>query len=334
VKRLLSAAALVVPLVVAECGTGPAPAGDDREHPEHQIAHELMQVTEPHQATGGTLLEGPVFDEQGRLHLVDVMAPSGEPKVLRVDVDERSVEAVYTDQASAFTSAQISPVDGRLYLTDIAGGTVQSITLDGGDPRVQFTGEIDGRTMLPDDLAFDPDGNAYISDTRGMDGPGWESPGRIIRLGADGDATVLAADLPSPNGITFDADHSGLWVAQYNANRIDYLALDETRTQVTAAHPGMYVDGGTTRVDSTAVDADGNVYQGFHGKSEIHVYSPAGDLLSVIALPDDAPDLDSATNIAIAPGTADGVLTVSGPDGGYLYTFEALAEGTRQSNGG
>ncbi|MDA1362494.1 SMP-30/gluconolactonase/LRE family protein [Glycomyces luteolus] len=188
--------------------------------------------------------------------------------------------------------------------------------------------------MLPDDIAFDPEGTLYISDTRGMVGPGWETPGRIIRISADGDATVLAADLPSPNGITFDEDHEGLWVAQYNANRIDYFALDETRTQVTAAYPGMYVDGGKARVDSTAVDADGNVYQGFHLKPEIHVYSPNGDLLEVIALPGDAPDLDTATNIAVNPGTTDGVITVSGPDGGYLYTFDALAEGTRQSNGG
>lgn len=333
-KRLLTTGALLVPLVAAGCGAGPAPAEKDSGDTEHQTAEELMRVTEPHELSGGTLLEGPVFDEDGRLYLVDVMAPPGEPKVLRVDVDEQTVEAVYTDETSAFTSAQISPVDGRLYLTDIAGGSVKSITLDGTDPRTDFTGEIDGQTMLPDDLAFDPDGNMYISDTRGMLGPGWETPGRVIRVSAAGDAAVLAADLPSPNGITFDEGFAGLWVAQYNANRIDYFALDQARTEVTAAYPGMYVDGGKARVDSTAVDADGNVYQGFHLKPEIHVYSPEGDLLTVIAIPEGERDLDTATNIAIAPGTTEGVITVSGPEGGYLFTFDALAEGTRQSNGG
>jgi lactonase len=333
VKRLLITCTLLVPLVAGGCGAGPAHAEKDRET-EHQIADELMQVTEPHALSGGTLLEGPVFDEDGRIFLVDVMAPPGEPKVLRVDVEEQTAEPVYTDETSAFTSAQISPVDGRLYLTDFAGGAVKSIALDGTDPRTLFAGEIEGTTMLADDIAFDPEGNLYITDTRGMDGPGWETPGRIIRVSAEGDAIVLAADLPSPNGISFDEDHSGLWIAQYNANRIDYFTLDETRTEVAAAYPGMYVDGGKARVDSTAVDAEGNVYQGFHGKPEIHVYSPNGDLLAVIALPEDAPDLDTATNIAIEPGTTEGVVTVSGPDGGYLYTFEALAEGTRQSNGG
>nr|WP_277605883.1 SMP-30/gluconolactonase/LRE family protein [Glycomyces sp. L485] len=293
-----------------------------------------MQVTEPHALSGGTLLEGPVFDEDGRLFLVDVMAPPGKPKVLRVDVEAATAQMVYTDETSAFTSAQINPLDGRLYLTDIIGGAVTSMTLEGTDHRTLFSGEVDGTAMQPDDLAFDPEGNLYISDTRGMLGPGWETPGRVVRVSAEGEATVLAADLPSPNGITFDEGHGGLWVAQYNANRIDYFALDETRTEVTAAYPGMYVNGGKARVDSTAVDADGNVYQAFHLKPEIHVYGPNGDLLEVIAVPEDAPDLDTATNIAINPGTTDGVITVSGPDGGYLYTFEALAEGTRQSNGG
>jgi lactonase len=333
VKRLLITGAVLVPLLAGGCGAGPAPAEKDHET-EHQIADELMQVTEPHTLSGGTLLEGPVFDEDGQLFLVDVMAPPGEPKVLRVDVEEQTADPVYTDETSAFTSAQISPVDGRLYLTDFVGGAVKSIALDGTDPRTLFAGEIEGATMLPDDIAFDPEGNLYITDTRGMDSPGWETPGRIIRVSADGGATVLAADLPSPNGISFDQDHAGLWIAQYNANRIDYFALDGTRTGVAAAYPGMYVDGGKARVDSTAVDAEGNVYQGFHGKPEIHVYRPNGDLLTVIALPEDAPDLDTATNVAIGPGTINGVITVSGPAGGYLYTFEALAEGTRQSNGG
>lgn len=35
-----------------------------------------------------------------------------------------------------------------------------------------------------------------------------------------------------------------------------------------------------------------------------------------------------------APHTTDAYMTVSGPAGGFVYEFEALAEGIRQSNGG
>ena len=40
-----------------------------------RVAEQLMQVTSAHEATGGTLLEGPTIGEDGKLYVVDVMAP-------------------------------------------------------------------------------------------------------------------------------------------------------------------------------------------------------------------------------------------------------------------
>lgn len=330
-RRALRGVALlaIAPLALASCASGSAEPAGIRPV---QTARELLQVTSPHEATGGTLLEGPTFDVDGALYLVDVMAPAGEPKVLRVDVDAASAEAVYTDEASAFTSAQFSPVDGRLHLTDIVSGAVVSMTADGQDVQDVFSGEVDGARMLPDDIAFGEDGDMFVTDTAGMQSPGWETPGRVIRIGVDGEATVLAENLPSPNGISFDERGAGLYVAQYNANRIDYYALGDDGATVDAAFPAIHVDGGRARVDSTAVDAEGNIYQAFHGRPEIEIYSPAGDLLQTVVVPGDG--LESATNLAISPGTDDGYITVSGPAGGFVYTFRALAEGIRSSNGG
>lgn len=186
--------------------------------------------------------------------------------------------------------------------------------------------------MLPDDLAFDGDGSMFVTDTRGMQDPGWQAPGRVIRIDSDGVASVLARDLPSPNGISFDEQGDGLWVAQYNANRLDYYALNEDRTAVKEAYPGIYVDAGRARVDSTAVDSDGNIYQAFHGLAQINVYSNDGKLIQIIEVPGE--NLLSATNVAIRPGSTEGYITVSGSAGGYIYSFDALGEGTRQSNGG
>ncbi|WP_176168889.1 hypothetical protein [Krasilnikoviella flava] len=50
--------------------------------------------------------------------LVDVTAPAGGPKVVAIDLDAADVSTVFTDDRSAFTSVQLSPVDARLYLTD------------------------------------------------------------------------------------------------------------------------------------------------------------------------------------------------------------------------
>jgi len=64
------------------------------------------------------------------------------------------------------------------------------------------------------------------------------------------------------------------------------------------------------------------------------VYNQHGEHLATVEVPTRNGDLESATNVAITPGGTTAYLTVSGKAGGYLYTFDALAEGIRQSNGG
>ncbi|WP_342755686.1 SMP-30/gluconolactonase/LRE family protein [Allonocardiopsis opalescens] len=317
--------------LLAGCAAEAAPAAG----PVERLAERLAHVTSPHESTGMTLLEGPTLGPDGDLYLVDVTAPPGEPKVLRVDPGTGRVTPVYTDTTGAYTSAQFSPHDGRLYLTDILTGSILSITADGEDPATVFSGSVEGEPMAPDDLAFDQDGHLYVSDTTGHDSPTAEPAGRIVRIDrAGGEATVLADELPAPNGISFDEDFAGLWVSQYHGNRVDYLGLAEDGTAVASTHPAIHIDAGRGRVDSNAVDADGNVYQGFHGSPEIRVYDPRGTHLATITAPSTEGEPASATNLAIAPGSTDAYLTVSGPGGGFVYTFTALAPGIRQSNGG
>ena len=71
-----------------------------------------------------------------------------------------------------------------------------------------------------------------------------------------------------------------------------------------------------------------------HGLPEVRVYGPDGTHLTTDSVPDGDDGLLSATNLAIRPGTTDAYVTVSGPAGGFVYRFDALAQGVRQSNGG
>ncbi|MDT0265938.1 SMP-30/gluconolactonase/LRE family protein [Streptomyces sp. DSM 44915] len=336
--RPLAALATVGALALTGCGTeagGTAPEAADATPggPPHTLqAERVMRLTEPHQETGMTLLEGPTFDEDGQLIVVDVTAPAGDPKVLGIDLEAGTARPLHTDDRGAYTSAQFSPHDGRLYLTDYLHGEIVSLAPDGGDPRTFFAGEVDGAPMNPDDLAFDPAGNLYVSDSRGLSEG--EPLGRVVRIDRDGEqATVLADGLAATNGVSFDADHAGLWFSELLENRISYLKLDAAGA-VTSRHTAIRVDGGIAQTDSIAVDAAGNLYQGLHGRAAMLVYDRHGGHLATVELPTDHAGLESATNVAITPGGTTAYLTVSGPAGGYLYTFEALAEGTRQSNGG
>ncbi|MGJ3402230.1 SMP-30/gluconolactonase/LRE family protein [Glutamicibacter sp. Je.9.36] len=329
----LGLAGLGLMLALTGCGQEAPVSEGVAQH----AATELLQVTQVHAETGMTLLEGPVLDGQGNLFVVDVPAPAGEAKLLKIDLNSKDVSQVHTDGTGAYSSAQFSPADQRMYLSDIAGGRIISMNADGSDVQVFFEGDVDGRRVSPDDIAFDKEGNLFVSDFTAFPGAGVDAAqaGRIIRIdGETAQGSVVAENLPSTNGISFNEDYSGLWLSQYAANRIDLLALDQTGMKAASVQPAIYVNAGVAKVDSNAVDAAGNIYQMFEHDARIDVYSKTGQLKAQIRLPDDAQGLESATNIAIEPGTTQGYATVSGKSGGYVYTFEALAEGISQSNGG
>ncbi|GGR43384.1 lactonase [Nocardioides luteus] len=331
-RTSVSAVALAGALVAGLAGPAlAAPPG-----PEEIIASKVVKATSPHAELGMTLLEGPTFGADGDLYFVDVVAPSTAPKVLRLDPASREVSGFYTDESGVYTSAQWSPVDGRLYLTDYQG-TIRSVAPDGTDPRTVFSGPVEGQTMSPDDLTFDREGNMYLTDLTGYLDPEQEPAGRVIRVEADGSsATVLADELAAPNGISFDRSYSGLYISTLWENRISYLTLDHTRTLVRSTRVVADVDAAEgAETDSNAVDAAGNIYQAIHGEPVIRVFSQQGRPLATVRVPEaDRGGLTSATNVAIRPGTKQAYVTVSGDAGGFVYTFDALAPGTRQSNGG
>ncbi|MER5436963.1 SMP-30/gluconolactonase/LRE family protein [Streptomyces sp. NPDC002790] len=335
----LAAAAALGILALTGCGTEKAGTSDARpaaaSGAEHTIrATQVSHATNPHEATGMTLLEGPVLTKSGDLYVVDVTAPAGEPKVLSVDVKTGDHKGVYTDKTGAYTSAQISPHDGRVYLTEYQTGDVISIAQDGSDRRTFFSGKVDGSAMNPDDIAFDDDGNLYVSDLHGM--KTGEAEGRIVRIDRDGKKTTVLADkLAHPNGVMLDPEQKGLWISELAKDTISYLLLDADRTAVTTRHEAIHVDGGLAQTDSIAVDAEGNLYQALHGRPAMAVFSKYGERLGTVEVPaKEAKGLQSATNVAIKPGGKEAYMTVSGPKGGYVYKFDALAKGIRLSNGG
>ncbi|PYY37860.1 SMP-30/gluconolactonase/LRE family protein [Curtobacterium sp. MCJR17_055] len=332
----MSAAAAVV---LSGCAAPADHAAPATARTDDRTARRVVQVAPaPEAGTGyGPLLEGPTFAADGRLIAVDVTAGTARPKVVRIDLDRRKVTA-FGDGAglAAPTSAQSNPRDGRLYVTDFATGKVVSLDGRGGGLRVEFEGPVDGRPMQPDDLTFDQDGNMFVSDAAGNAASTEDPVGRVVRIdAATHRATVVLDGLASANGIAFDEDHRGLWVSEYNRNQIDHVQLDAEHEEATAVYPAIRPDAGASRVDSVAVDAAGNVYQGYEGKPVIDVFSRDGDPVAQVTVPShDRRAVTSATNLAIKPGTTDAYMTVSGPGGSFVYEFRAYGRGTQQSNGG
>ncbi len=347
--------ALVITLVVAVatgCAVTPAAApsaagpgsrqavgraaGEAGSKPRVIVASRLAKVTplDPAGPFGHvTLLEGPAFGPDGQLYFVDLTAPAGQPKVLKLNVRTGVTTPVYTDSSSNFSSLQFSPLNGKVYLTDLFSGNIYEMNADGSGFTTIFSGPIGGRPMAADDIAFNPAGDLYVSDTAGTP---WNLIGRVVRFNPDGtDPTVLQGNLAGANGISFSPDFSSLWVSEFTLGREDHFSLSAAGTSITTGNVGMSANMGTAGFDSNTVDAAGNVYQCEYPAGRILVWNSLGDLLATIVIPQNLPlPQMGTTNLAIKPGTTHGYITVGGENGGYIYQFTALAKGIPQSNGG
>ncbi|HVX32931.1 MAG TPA: SMP-30/gluconolactonase/LRE family protein [Solirubrobacterales bacterium] len=324
-------AALVAFAATATVGACSASAA--KHHPSGKTVMAKKFVRVAPAGSSPVLLEGGTFGPGGDFYFVNALAKAGTPKVLRLDVKTKKLEGIYTDDASAFTSTQFDPADGRLYVTDYDGGTIDSMKADGSDYRIDFGGPVDGKKMTPDDIAFDPQGDLFVTDATGTP---WDRTGRVIRFNPSvKKPTVLMSDLAAPNGISFTPDGSKLWVSEYAGQREDLLTLDPSGSEVAAASIGMRANVGLGGFDSNSVDAAGNVYQCVNELGEILVWNERGVLQKTIKIPQNLgkPEL-SATNLAIKPGTRDGFIVVGGAAGGFVYKFKALAKGIMPSNGG
>jgi lactonase len=281
-----------------------------------------------------TLLEGPAFGPDGDLYFVNLTAPANDPKILKLNVRTKQTTPVLTDHnpLTGFSSLQFSPADGRIYVTDFNQGNIDSLKADGSNFQPFFTDAVDGTRMVPDDIAFNPSGDMYITDYQGSP---FNLIGRLIRLDTSGNATVLQDGLSAPNGISFTPDFSGLWVSELTLGREDHFTLSADGKTVAGGSVGMTANIGLTGFDSNSVDSAGNVYQCVVGGGKVLVWNTDGDLIATIVVPQDLPQPETlVTNLAIKPGTTDGYLTVGGGNGGYIYKFRALAPGIPQSNGG
>src|SRR5258705_13825678 len=82
--------------------------------------------------------------------------------------------------------------DGRVYVAQVTGSQISALDVATG--RLETISAKGGVIVAPDDVAFDPRGDLYVTEV--MDA-------RVSVLGADGRTRVLRDDVPGANGITF-----------------------------------------------------------------------------------------------------------------------------------
>ncbi|HEY6592955.1 MAG TPA: SMP-30/gluconolactonase/LRE family protein [Asanoa sp.] len=237
--------------------------------------------------------EGPCFDEQGRLHVVDVRGGT----VSRVSPAGRDILATTHGGPNG---AAFGP-DGNLYVVNNGGllwcddghaygsaegnegGWVDRIRPDGTVERL-YT-ECAGEPLHAcNDIAFDSDGNFYFTDpehgTRAHRPPGyvcWASlDGREIRRVAEG--------LLLPNGIGITADGRHLIVVETLPRTLWRFDIDGPG-QLSNGRPLAQLPDGCLP-DGFAIDSRGRIITCAVGGGGVFVFRPDGALERHIEMTD------------------------------------------------
>jgi gluconolactonase len=260
--------------------------------------------------------EGPVFDDEGAVAVVDIDGG----RILRVT--ERGTEVVATPGGGpngmalehggtamvanngGFLWTEVGgvriPLDYATHSNEppgFAGGWMERVDLSSGEVTVLFR-DVDGRALRgPNDLVFDEVGGLWFTD-HGKGRAENVDRGALCYIPPGGDAVQLVAfPLLGPNGIGLAPDNRTVYVAESFSGRLwgwDLEAPGVVRPGRgnRSAHGGYCVAATPYAFDSLAVEEDGRIAIGaiFDGVvvitpdgEEIDVHPITGDFVTNIA---------------------------------------------------
>ncbi|MBT6272881.1 MAG: SMP-30/gluconolactonase/LRE family protein [Chromatiales bacterium] len=282
--------------------------------------------------------EGPIAMPDGSVILVEIqrgtltrVLPNGEKQMV-------------ADCGGGPNGAALGP-DGRIYVCnnggfvwledgpflrngdfppdDYKGGSIQVVDIESGQVETLYT-HCNGEPLKgPNDIVFDALGGFYFTDLG-------RRRGRLIDRGAvyyatpDGNSIQeIVYPIDTPNGIGLSADEKTLYVAETLGARLWAWDIEAPGKLGAAPHPLFpgrlhYKFSGYERLDSMALDSEGNVVVATLGTGCVSAISPDGILRASIPVP----EFDiMVTNICFGgPDLRTAYITSSGL--GILYETE------------
>ena len=122
-----------------------------------------------------------------------------------------------------------------------------------------------------------------------------ELPTNVYRIDPrTGQATVVAGDVPRPNGLCFSPDERLLYVVASGTTPREIRVFDVAGDGLRLGKGRVFVDAGPASPDGIRCDTDGNLWCGWGG-GEAHdgiaVFNPAGTMIGHVRLPERAANL-------------------------------------------
>ncbi len=258
----------------------------------------------------GLLLEGPSMSPEGILYFTDITftqvegmkagiiwsfdPETGEAKVFRSP--SGMANGLAFDKEGNLIACEGADFGGRrIVKTDMKSG--KSIILAGLFNDKPFNG--------PNDLVIDDHGRIYFTDPRYFGRESIEQTvDGVYRIDTDGSVHLIIANAGKPNGIAISPDQKKLYIVNFGRSGISGslpVGFEGPKPELEGSilEYSLLPDGNVTFIgnlinfeddgaDGMKVDGDGNLYLALISR-KIGVYSPKGEKLTDIIIPDNTP---------------------------------------------
>ena len=244
-------------------------------------------------------LEGPAFDREGNLFIVD----TAFQRIFRITPKgEWDLVVQYDGWPNGMKFHQ----DGRLFVADYKRGIMVLDIKTGKIEPLLETAYSEGFKGC-NDLNFDSKGDLYFTD-QGQTGI-VDPTGRVYRLKANGDLQRLASNVPSPNGITVSTTDKHVYVGVTRSQQVWRLPV---------MHDGQVSKTGVAVQMSGGVGPDGIEMDSENGLLVCHIGTGVwrfdANMLPTHVIYAENPDHNHLTNVAFG-----------GPDYKTIYMTEAMS---------
>jgi gluconolactonase len=261
-------------------------------------------------AEGFMFPEGPVFDKDGDLYVVNLkgghisrVSPKGEV-------------TKFVETGGAPNGAAIRR-DNHLLVADCGLKAILDISPEG---KIRIVADkYQGRNFMgPNDLAFDSNGNLYFTDPEGssLDNP----IGAVYCLTKEEKVLLVANSFAYPNGVAISSDGKTLYVAESSTGNIYQIPLKGDGTAVTK--PKIWAKlGEEAEPDGMAFAANGELFVACFKKGAIAVIAPDGILIKYLPAGGAHP-----TNVAFG-GIKNSQLYITETETNAVYVLDLDVEG-------
>jgi gluconolactonase len=215
-------------------------------------------------------IEGPSFDAQGNLHVVDI--PFG--RIFKITPDGEWTPVIEYDGWP--NGLKIHP-DGRILVADYKHGIMQ-LDADGGRMQPVLTARNSESFRGCNDLHIASNGDIYFTD-QGQTGL-HDPTGRVYRLAPSGRLDCLIDTGISPNGLVLDPSETVLFVAMTRDNAVWRVPLMKDGS---VAKVGRFCSMfGPSGPDGLTMDNAGRLYVAHASLGHVLVFARNGELIARI----------------------------------------------------